>query len=53
MALFLATYIAVYYRIWFTERGEPANLVAMRIHTITGVAWPIGQRAPSPELPCC
>ncbi|PND30876.1 cytochrome B [Achromobacter pulmonis] len=38
VALFLTTYIAVYYRIWFTERGEPANLVAMRIHTITGVA---------------
>lgn len=37
-ALFLIAYVAVYYRIWFTTRGEPANIVAMRFHTIAGVS---------------
>jgi len=38
VALFLVAYVAVYYRIWFTVRGEAANLTAIRIHTIAGVA---------------
>lgn len=36
-ALFLAVYTSVYYRIWFTARGDWDNLLAIRIHTITGV----------------
>ena len=36
-ALFLLLYIAVYYRIYLTEQGEPLNFVAIRVHTFCGI----------------
>jgi cytochrome b561 len=36
-ALFLLLYIAVYYRIFLTERGDTLNLATIRIHTFCGV----------------
>ncbi|MGE3533047.1 MAG: cytochrome b [Steroidobacteraceae bacterium] len=36
-ALFVVLYVAVYYRIWFTHRGEPENITAIRYHTFAGL----------------
>lgn len=36
-ALFVVAYVSIYYRIWFTVRGEPDNLAAIRFHTFAGV----------------
>ena len=36
-ALFLASYVSVYYRRWFTERGTPENLSALQLHLAIGV----------------
>ncbi|ALG91270.1 MULTISPECIES: cytochrome b [Actibacterium] len=34
--LFIVAYVAVYYRIWFTELGTPENLFGIRTHTFAG-----------------
>lgn len=58
-ALFLVSYISVYYRIWFTTLGEPDNLAAIRAHTFAGVLIGViavlrliwRKVSPPPELP--
>ena len=57
-ALFLAAYIAVYYRQWFTEQRTPQNLVALHWHLSAGISigvlvilritWRLMNRAPDP-----
>ena len=35
-ALFLASYVSVYYRHWFTEEKTPENWNALQIHLVCG-----------------
>jgi cytochrome b561 len=37
-ALFLASYVSVYYRRWFTEPKTPENLTALQIHIAVGLS---------------
>lgn len=37
-ALFLAAYVSVYYRQWFTEKQTPENMTALQIHLSVGVS---------------
>lgn len=58
-ALFLAAYMAVYYRHWFTEAQTPANWTALQLHLSFGVSigvvvslrviWRVMNQAPEPE----
>jgi cytochrome b561 len=58
--LFLGALAAIYYRHWFTEKGEPQNLTAVQLHFAFGVSvgvfvilrvvWRLTHRAP-PLLP--
>lgn len=58
--LFLASYMSVYYRHWFTERQTPENWTALQLHLSVGVTiavvvalriiWRIYNRTPDPEL---
>ena len=36
-ALFLASYISVYYRHWFTKEKTPENWTALQLHLSIGV----------------
>ena len=57
--LFLASYISVYYRHWFTEEKTPENWTALQLHLSIGItiavvvalriAWRITNRAPDFE----
>ena len=57
--LFLAAYISVYYRQWFTEAKTPENWTALQLHLSIGVTigvlvvlriiWKIMNRSPEPE----
>ncbi len=57
--LFLAAYIAVYYRHWFTEEKTPENWIALQLHLSVGVSiavvvalriiWRITTRLPDNE----
>lgn len=57
--LFLAAYVSVYYRQWFTEAKTPENWNALHIHLSVGVTigvlvilriiWRITHKAPAPE----
>lgn len=58
-ALFLAAYVSVYYRQWFTEKQTPENMTALQIHLSVGVSiavivalrviWRLMNRAPANE----
>lgn len=58
-ALFLAAYVSVYYRQWFTEKQTPENMTALQIHLSVGVSiavivalrviWRLMNRAPADE----
>lgn len=58
-ALFLAAYVSVYYRQWFTEKQTPENMTALQIHLSVGVSiavivalrviWRLMNRAPDDE----
>lgn len=58
-ALFLAAYVSVYYRQWFTEKQTPENMTALQIHLSVGasiavivalrVIWRLMNRAPAEE----
>lgn len=58
-ALFLVSYISVYYRHWFTEEKTPENWVALQLHLSIGVTiavvialrivWRIANRVPDLE----
>lgn len=58
-ALFLAAYVSVYYRQWFTEKQTPENITALQIHLSVGVSiavivalrviWRLMNRAPADE----
>jgi len=37
-ALFLAAYVSVYYRQWFTESRTPENFTALQIHLSVGIS---------------
>ncbi len=57
--LFLAAYVSVYYRQWFTEEKTPENWTALQIHLSVGVTiavvvalriiWRMTNRLPAPE----
>ncbi len=57
--LFLASYITVYYRHWFTEEKTPENWTALQLHLSVGVtiavivalriAWRLSNPTPAPE----
>lgn len=57
--LFLAAYISVYYRQWFTEEKTPENWTALQMHLSIGVTiavvvalriiWRMTNRQPTPE----
>ena len=57
--LFLAAYVSVYYRHWFTEQQTPANWTALQTHLSVGVSvgvvvllriiWRVTNQAPEPE----
>jgi cytochrome b561 len=57
--LFLASYVSVYYRHWFTEDKTPENWTALQLHLSIGVTigvlvmlrivWKIMNRSPDPE----
>ena len=57
--LFLAAYVAVYYRHWFTEEKTPENWIALQLHLSVGVSiaalvvlriiWRIMNRVPDSE----
>ncbi len=57
--LFLASYVSVYYRHWFTEAKTPENWTALQIHLSVGISiavvvglrvfWRIVSRVPDPE----
>ena len=57
--LFLASYISVYYRQWFTEAKTPENWIALQLHLSVGVTiavlvllrilWKMSNRNPDPE----
>ena len=44
-ALFLAAYVSVYYRQWFTEKQTPENMTALQIHLSVGVSIAVIVRA--------
>ena len=58
-ALFLAAYMSVYYRQWFTEEKTPANWTALQLHLSIGITigvivvlriiWKILNRTPDLE----
>lgn len=58
-ALFLAAYVSVYYRQWFTEKQTPENMTALQIHLSVGVSiavivalrviWRLMNRSPADE----
>ncbi|WP_018413249.1 cytochrome b [Methyloversatilis thermotolerans] len=58
-ALFLAAYVSVYYRQWFTEKQTPENMTALQMHLSVGVSiavivalrviWRLMNRAPDDE----
>lgn len=58
-ALFLAAYVSVYYRQWFTEKQTPENMTALHIHLSVGVTiavivalrviWRLMNRVPDDE----
>ena len=58
-ALFLAAYVSVYYRQWFTEKQTPENWTALQIHLSVGVSiavivalrviWRLMNRVPDDE----
>ncbi|BDX05663.1 cytochrome b [Planctobacterium marinum] len=57
--LFLAAYISVYYRQWFTEAQTPENWTALQLHLSFGVSiavivilrivWKVTNPSPAPE----
>lgn len=57
--LFLASYCAVYYRHWFTEKDTPENWISLQLHLSIGltiaaivvlrIVWRVSNRAPDPE----
>ena len=57
--LFLAAYISVYYRHWFTEANTPGNWTALQLHLSFGVSiavivllriiWKFNNQSPTPE----
>lgn len=57
--LFLASYVSVYYRHWFTEDKTPENWNALQLHLSVGVTigvlvvlriiWKVMNRSPDPE----
>ncbi len=58
-ALFLAAYMAVYYRHWFTEKNTPENWTALQLHLSFGLSiavvvvlrliWTLANPHPKPE----
>ena len=58
-ALFLASYVSVYYRHWFTEEKTPENWIALQLHLSVGISiaafvvlrivWRIMNRVPDNE----
>lgn len=58
-ALFLAAYVSVYYRQWFTEKQTPENMTALQLHLSVGVSiavivalrviWRLMNRVPADE----
>lgn len=58
-ALFLGSYVSVYYRQWFTEARTPENWTALQLHLSIGVTigvivllriiWRLTNRPPNPE----